>query len=226
MLLGELRRWGLAPEVVDRLLPHADRALEWITDLRRPGRRRLRRVPAQHRPGRAPPDVEGLHRPHPIPGRAAGPRAVGARRGPGLRVRRLPGAVPLRRRGRRRPPPPPVGGPWPRSCKGGSTATSGSTTRAGWRWRWTATSARSDRWPRTSGTACGPASSTRTRPPSWPSSWCPTTCSPGGACGPWRRRWAATTRSARTPARCGRTTMPPAWPAWCATASSTRRTGC
>jgi glycogen debranching enzyme len=30
MLLGELRRWGLAPEVVDRLLPHADRALAWI----------------------------------------------------------------------------------------------------------------------------------------------------------------------------------------------------
>ena len=32
MLLGELRRWGLAPEVVDRLLPHADRALDWITE--------------------------------------------------------------------------------------------------------------------------------------------------------------------------------------------------
>jgi glycogen debranching enzyme len=32
MLLGELRRWGLAPEVVERLLPHADRALDWITD--------------------------------------------------------------------------------------------------------------------------------------------------------------------------------------------------
>ena len=30
MLLGELRRWGLAPEVVERLLPHADRALDWI----------------------------------------------------------------------------------------------------------------------------------------------------------------------------------------------------
>src|SRR5690606_36662218 len=30
MLLGELRRCGLAHEVVDRLLPHADRALEWI----------------------------------------------------------------------------------------------------------------------------------------------------------------------------------------------------
>ena len=32
MLLGGLRRWGLAPEVVDRLLPHADRALAWITE--------------------------------------------------------------------------------------------------------------------------------------------------------------------------------------------------
>jgi glycogen debranching enzyme len=30
MLLGELRRWGLAREVVDALLPHADRAMEWI----------------------------------------------------------------------------------------------------------------------------------------------------------------------------------------------------
>jgi glycogen debranching enzyme len=30
MLLGELRRWGLGPEVVERLLVHADRALEWI----------------------------------------------------------------------------------------------------------------------------------------------------------------------------------------------------
>ncbi|MCA1692168.1 MAG: hypothetical protein LC733_08220 [Actinobacteria bacterium] len=30
MLLGELRRWGLAPELVDSLLPHADRAMEWI----------------------------------------------------------------------------------------------------------------------------------------------------------------------------------------------------
>jgi glycogen debranching enzyme len=30
MLLGELRRWGLAREAVDSLLPHADRALHWI----------------------------------------------------------------------------------------------------------------------------------------------------------------------------------------------------
>jgi glycogen debranching enzyme len=32
MLLAELRRWGLAPEVVDQLLPHADRALAWIDE--------------------------------------------------------------------------------------------------------------------------------------------------------------------------------------------------
>src|SRR5690606_35158568 len=30
MLLGELRRWDLADETVERLLPHADRALAWI----------------------------------------------------------------------------------------------------------------------------------------------------------------------------------------------------
>ena len=32
MLLGELRRWGLAREVVDQLLPHADRAMDWIVE--------------------------------------------------------------------------------------------------------------------------------------------------------------------------------------------------
>ncbi len=32
MLLGELRRWGLAREVVDALLPAADKALAWITN--------------------------------------------------------------------------------------------------------------------------------------------------------------------------------------------------
>jgi glycogen debranching enzyme len=32
MLLGELRRWGLADDVVERLLPHVDRALQWIAD--------------------------------------------------------------------------------------------------------------------------------------------------------------------------------------------------
>jgi glycogen debranching enzyme len=32
MLLGEVRRWGLAPETVDRLLPHVDAALQWCDE--------------------------------------------------------------------------------------------------------------------------------------------------------------------------------------------------
>ncbi|MBW3668574.1 MAG: amylo-alpha-1,6-glucosidase [Actinobacteria bacterium] len=32
MLLGELRRWGLATEAVDRLQPHAERAMAWIEE--------------------------------------------------------------------------------------------------------------------------------------------------------------------------------------------------
>jgi glycogen debranching enzyme len=32
MLLGELRRWGLAREAVESLRPHADRAMQWIED--------------------------------------------------------------------------------------------------------------------------------------------------------------------------------------------------
>jgi glycogen debranching enzyme len=32
MLVGELRRWGLPDDLVDRLLPHADRALAWIEE--------------------------------------------------------------------------------------------------------------------------------------------------------------------------------------------------
>lgn len=32
MLLGELRRWGLESACVERLLPHADRALAWVTE--------------------------------------------------------------------------------------------------------------------------------------------------------------------------------------------------
>jgi glycogen debranching enzyme len=31
-LLGEVSRWGLATEDIAALVPHADRALEWIRD--------------------------------------------------------------------------------------------------------------------------------------------------------------------------------------------------
>ena len=39
MLMGELRRWGLAREAVDQLLPHVDAAMRWITDDRLSPRR-------------------------------------------------------------------------------------------------------------------------------------------------------------------------------------------
>ena len=45
MLLGELRRWGLADDVVDRLLPARRPGARVDRALRRPRRRRLRRVP-------------------------------------------------------------------------------------------------------------------------------------------------------------------------------------
>ncbi|MGV9255066.1 amylo-alpha-1,6-glucosidase [Streptomyces sp. NPDC003697] len=32
ILLGELSRWGLAPDAVEALLPHADRALQWVEE--------------------------------------------------------------------------------------------------------------------------------------------------------------------------------------------------
>ena len=138
---GRAARWGLAPEVVDRLLPHADRALEWITDLRRPGRRRLRRVPAGHRPGPAPPGVEGLGVAGPLPRRQRGPGAAGPGRGPGLRTPptwRGPTSPP-----RRATPPRPSGGEaGAGAARRRSTATSGSTAPAGSRWRSTATSGR------------------------------------------------------------------------------------
>ena len=53
MLLGELRRWGLATEVVDQLLPNADRALDGSPSSAT-RRRRLRRVPAAPRTGASP----------------------------------------------------------------------------------------------------------------------------------------------------------------------------
>jgi glycogen debranching enzyme len=46
-LLHEAWRWGLPAEEVERRLPAAEAALEWLDVRRRPGRRRLPRVPAR-----------------------------------------------------------------------------------------------------------------------------------------------------------------------------------
>ena len=91
MLLGELQRWGGKDNAVDALLPHADRALEWIESLRRRRRRRLRRVPPQDRSRPGQPGLEGLLGRDQLRRRHHRRAAHRARRGPGLRLRRLPG---------------------------------------------------------------------------------------------------------------------------------------
>ena len=87
MLVGELRRWGVPLAELEPLLPHVDRALDWVDDLRRPGRRRLRRVRAGHRRGTGQPGLEGLLRRDHLPVRRAPPRTHRAGRGAGLRLR-------------------------------------------------------------------------------------------------------------------------------------------
>ena len=104
MLLGELRRWGLERGVVDELLPHADRALDWIVNY---GDRdgdgfveygRSTELGLANQGWKDSFDgvtfADGRDR------RAADR----AGRGPGLRLRRVPGQEPLlhRARGRRR----------------------------------------------------------------------------------------------------------------------------
>ena len=98
MLLGELRRWGLATDVVDGLLVHADRALDWIErfgDRDGDGYVEYERCDAQ-RPGES--GLEGLVGRHHVRRRHPAPGADRAVRGAGLRVRRLPGAGVLRTR--------------------------------------------------------------------------------------------------------------------------------
>ena len=94
MLVGELRRWGIPVADLEPLLPHADRALDWVTHARRPGRRRLRRVRAGHATRTGEPGVEGLlRRDHlPVGGAAARPHRAGG--GAGLRLRCPARAVP------------------------------------------------------------------------------------------------------------------------------------
>ena len=221
MLLGELRRWGLAREVVDSLLPAADRAMEWIehfgdrdgdgyVEYQRTTDRGLRNQGWKD-------SWDGIR----FADGRLGQTADRAVRGAGLRLRRVPGPRPLRPRDERRRPPRRAYRAKARELKTafnrdfwleeqgwfamGLDARQGAGRRARVEHRPLPV----DRHRRR-----GQGAARRRRGCSHPR------CSAAGACARWRRRWPATTRSATTTARCGRTTTPSSPPASCATASS------
>ena len=149
-------------ELVARLREPALRGARLDRRLRRPRRRRLRRVPAAHPTRPREPVVEGLGRLAALPRRPIRRASDRAGRGAGLRLRREAAAGRARPRGRgatatladaaraRRPT----------SCARASTRRSGSTSAAATtRSRSTATSGRSTRSARTSATCSGAASS-------------------------------------------------------------------
>ena len=196
MLLGELRRWGLPAEAADELLPHADRALDWIDRLRRRGRRRVRRVPAGDRAGPGQPGLEGLLRRHHVrrPGRSPrrrsrSPRSRATSTPPTWPGPTWPGSAAM-------PRPRGTGRSRHASSAGTSTARSGCPDR-GYFALGLDGDKRPDRRarPPTWATACGPGSWTVTRRPRSRS----TSCQQAdvlrvGASGPLPRRWARTTR--------------------------------
>ena len=104
MLLGELRRWGLAREAVDELLPHADRAIEWIEnfgDRDGDGYVEYQRTSDRGLRNQGWKDTNDAR---PLRRRPPGRSADRPGRGAGLHLRRLPGPGLLRGRARRRGP--------------------------------------------------------------------------------------------------------------------------
>ena len=169
MLLGELRRWGADPADVATLLPACRPGAGLDRAVRRPGRRRLRRVPAGDRPGLRnqgwKDSFDGVN----VRRRADRRHPHRARRGAGIRVRRLRRPGRARRARRRRRHGASAGPPGRRAPRRVQPSDSGCPSAAGSPSASTGTSGRSTAWPRTWATACGPASSTRTRPRRWPS---------------------------------------------------------
>ena len=175
--------------------------------LRRPGRRRVRRVRATDAERPAEPGLEGFRRRDPPSRRQRRPRADRAGRDPGLRLRREaadgePGATGSATTALAAAA----------DGRGSGRSGAGSTRRSGWRTSRStrspsmATSARSARSPPTRATASGAGS-------------CPTSASMRSSTDCWTRRWMAaggfgrtprvsrgTTRSGTTRARSGRTT--------------------
>ena len=161
MLLGELRRWDLADDVVDRLLPHADRALDWIESSATATATATWSTPAPPTGARQP-GLEGLLGRDPLRGRAlaAAPIALCEVQGY-VYAAYLARAHFAREAGDEETFTRYVDKAQPSSS--GSTRTSGSTSTAGTRSASTPTSSRSTRSPPTWATASGPASSTRRR---------------------------------------------------------------
>ena len=198
MLLGELRRWGLAPEVVERLLPHADRALDWITDFGdRDGDGYVEYQRATDRGERHQAwkdSADPVRLPDGTPAR--GPLALAevqayvyaaylARAHFAAEAGDEPLAAAVARAGRRA-----AGGLQP-GLLGGRGGLAGAGAR------------RRQAPGRRAGLERRPLPLERHRRRGqgrrrWSSTWWPTTCSRGGACARWARRWAPTTRSGRT----------------------------
>ena len=127
VLLSEVWRW--TDDTRARRASCASRrcaALEWIDALRRPRRRRLRRVRAAHRARAREPVVEGLGRLAALRRRAARAAADRAVRGAGLRLRREAAHGRARARGLARPR-----ARRPARAGGGRAAASASTRRSG-----------------------------------------------------------------------------------------------
>ena len=117
MLLGEMRRWGVAREMVDELLPNAARAIEWIEefgDADGDGYVEYQRATDRGLANQGWKDSWDGIRYADGTGRRGPDRAV---RGAGLHLRRLPGPCPLRLRGRATPPPTTASGPRPPQLK-------------------------------------------------------------------------------------------------------------
>ena len=164
MLVGEMLRWGIPERQLARRAPGRRPRARLGRDVRRRRRRRLRRVPPRHRPRAAQPGLEGLLRRHQLRRRAPRRAADRALRGAGLRLRRLSRARPHRPRAGRRRHPASATPTWPAALQAPvQRRPTGCPSGAGTPWPSTVTRRRSTPSPPTWATACGPASSTRTR---------------------------------------------------------------
>ena len=89
IVLGEVSRWGFAADTIAALLPHADRALDWIRDYGDSDGDGFVEYARLNEQGPDQPGLEGLLGRHQFRRRPHGRAADRVVRGAGLRVRRL-----------------------------------------------------------------------------------------------------------------------------------------